>query len=257
MFVVMLGLFLTITMSSSSAMAEPIMTQPVLPPAFPAPTEHRALILSPISAIDPIRNEDLDSISGSLRQAGYNVTYLANTAVTLDVLTNQLNNYDIIIWRTGVYEHRHTTYYYVGQLTSPTTQQSYASDFASKRLDSSNGIIGANVDFFRTHIGQASLSNVKLIVLISTMSDAIASILLNAGTKSVIDFTGLFSLQFGIVDNIAGGIFKFLAQGYGVADSVTSTMMPFQNLILRDPLDSLVLPAVVYMGDTTLTITIT
>ncbi len=240
MFIVIASLVFPTVLSASSVAAQ---------------SQHRALILSPISAYNPWRPVDLTCIQNSLAQAGYNVTYLENTAVTVSLLTTQLNNYDIVVWRSNVYVHNHITYYYVGQLNDPTTQQAYASDFASGWLDDSHGILGASIDFFADHFGQGSLSNVKLVVLIASMSDSIASTFLSAGATSIIDFTGVFSLQFGIADDLTHGIFDFLAQGNSVADSVSNTMHPFQNMILEDPLDILTLPSVAYSGDSTVTIT--
>jgi len=220
-----------------------------------AETQHKALILSPIDELAPMRSYDLMTINDSLTRAGYTVTYVADTAVTLNLITTQLDNYDVFIWRTNVYEHAHTIYYYVGQLDSATTAQSYAPDFASGSLDYSHGILGASIAFFSNHFGHNSLFNVKLVVLVSSMSSSIASIFLNAGAKSVINFTGVFSLQFGVVDYLTGVIIRFLSDGYNVADSVSNTMMPLLNLRLRDPLDSLTVPSVVYTGDYTVTIT--
>jgi hypothetical protein len=213
------------------------------------------LILSPIDELAPMRTYDLLTINGSLTRAGYTVTYVADTAVTLDLITTQLNNYELIIWRTNVYEHTHTIYYYIGQLDSAATAEAYASEFASGSLDYSHGFLGASIDFFSNHFGHNSLSNVKLVVLVSSMSSSIASIFLNAGVESVINFAGVFSLQFGIVDYLTGVILRFLSEGYNVADSVSNTMMPLLNLRLRDPLDSLTVPSVVYTGDYTVTIT--
>jgi hypothetical protein len=182
------------------------------------------------------------------------VTYLENTAVTVNFLTTQLNNYDIVVWRSNVYEHNHITYYYLGQLNNPTTQQSYASDFASGWLDDSHGILGGSISFFYDHFAQGSVSNVKLFVLIASMSDGLASTFLSAGAKSIIVFTGVFSLQFGVADDLTHGIFAYLAQGNSVAASVSKTMLPFYNIILEDPLDDLAIPSVAYSGDSTLTI---
>ena len=254
MFIVIASLIIPTVLNASSVSAQPSLV-PAPPSLASAQTQRSALILSPISAYDPWRPEDLTSILNSLAQAGYNVTYIENTAVTVNLLTTQLNNYDIVIWRSNVYAHNHITYSYVGQLNNPTTQQSYASDFASGWLDDSHGILGASIDFFTNHFSQGTLSNVKLVVLIASMSDSIAQTFLSAGANSIIDFTGVFSLQFGIADNLAHGIFAYLAQGDSVAESVSNTMQPFQNITLEDPLDTLTLPSVAYSGDSTVTIT--
>jgi len=242
-------------LNASYVSAQPSFTPPLTPGLASTESHRGALILSPISSFDPWRPEDLALIRSYLAKAGYTVTYLENTAVTINVLTNQLNNYDIVIWRSQVYEHNHITYYYVGQMNDPTTQRSYASDFASGCLDYSSGILGASVDFFANHFNQVSLSNVKLFVLIASVSDSLSSIFLSAGASSIIEFTGVFSMQFAFADDIATGIFAYLAQGNSVANAVSLTVGPFQNVVLEDPLDSANIPNVVYIGDSTVTIT--
>jgi hypothetical protein len=249
LFIVISVLILPTLLSSNLASAQMLVPGPVL-----ADTQQKALILSSIDELSPMRIYDLNNMMNSLTQAGYAVTYVADGAVTLDLITTQLNGYDVIIWRTNVYEHAHIIYYYVGQLDSATTALSYASDFASGALDNSHGILGASIDFFNEHFSNGSLSSVKVVVLVTSMSSSIANILVDAGVKSVIYFEGVFSLQFGIVDYLTSVVVRFLASGYDVMDSVSVTMAPFLNLTLEDPLDSLSLPLLVYTGDYVLTI---
>ncbi len=173
--------------------------------------------------------------------------------MTLNVLMT-LNNYQVVVWRSNIYAYNHITYFYVGQLNDPTTQLSYASDFASGWLDASRGFVGASVNFFTNHFGQNSLSNVKVMMLIFSDSDSIASIFLSAGAQAIIEFTGAFSQQFATADDLANGIFQYLAQGNDVADSVSNTIQPFQNMVLEDPLDSMNLPSVAYSGNSAITI---
>jgi hypothetical protein len=251
LFIVIAGLILPAILPAS-----PVAAQFQLP-ANPISTQaqRKALILSPVNELVPMRNLDLSNINNSLTLAGYTVTYAADTAVTLNLVTTQLNAYDIIILRTNVYDHFHTTYYYIGQLDSSATALSYASDFATGALDNSHGHLGASISFFYNHFGHGSLSNVRLVVLVTSMASSLASIFVNAGVKSVINFDGVFSLQFGVVDYVTGVVIRFLARGYDVADSVSLTMAPFLNLNLRDPIDYLSVPSLVYTGDYTVTIT--
>jgi len=240
---------------SSSSVSAQLSLVPSPPSLGSAQPQRNALILSPISSFDPWRPEDLARISSYLTQAGYAVTYLENTGVTLNFMTKQLNNYNLIIWRSQVYERNHITYYYIGQYDNAATEQVYASDFKSGALDSSNGIIGASVDFFANHVGQGSLTDVKLMVLIASMSDSLSGIFLSAGVRAIIEFTGVFSMQFGFADDIATGIFAYLTQGNSVENSVLNTVLPFQTMILEDPLDSTNIPNVAYTGNAAVTIT--
>ena len=254
MFIVITSLILPTILNASSVSAQFSLVPG--PPRFASGQSQRnALILSPISSYDPWRPEDLASIENALTQAGYNVTYVENTAVTLNLLTTQLNNYNVVIWRSQVYEHNHIIYYLVGQMNDPTTQQAYASDFSSGWIDDSNGILGASIDFFTNHISQGSLPNVKLMILIASMSDSLASTFLSAGVRSIIEFTGVFSMQFGFADDIVTGIVEYLAQGNSVANSVALVINPYHDIVLEDPLDSPNIPNVAYTGDSTVTIT--
>jgi hypothetical protein len=250
LFIVIASLILpTITSTTTVAAQFQLPANPIS-----AQAEHKALILSPINELAPMRNSDLGSINNSLVRAGYTVTYAPDTAVTLNLLTTQLNSYDVIILRTNVYDHFHVNYYYIGQLDNPATALSYASDFATGTLDNSHGHLGASASFFFEHFPQGSLSNVRLFVVVTSMASALSSILINAGVKSVINFDGVFSLQFGVVDYLTSVVLEFLGRGYDVADSVSLTMAPFLNLNLRDPIDSLSIPSLVYTGDYTVTI---
>lgn len=229
---------------------------PTLSAANPvsAQVQHKALILSSLERFAPMRGEDLMNIKSSLAQAGYTVTYLKDNAVTLNLLTTQLNNYEIIIWRTNVYEQAHNIYWYIGPVNDIATQQAYAPDFNSGWLDSSHGILGASADFFSNHFNQTAFSNVKLLIIISSMSSVIADSFVAAGARSVIDFAGIISLQFNWIDYLTSVIVMYLAQGYDVADAVSATIVPLLTMRLEDSLDSMLVPSVSYLGDYTVTI---
>ena len=219
-----------------------------------AHNRHKALIPSSLEKLVPTRGGDLQNIESPLTNAGYTITYLADNQVTVNLLATQLNDYDVIIWRTNTYDEAHLTYWYVGETTSEATLREYASDFASRSLDNSHGIIGANVDFFQNHFERGALSHVSLVILVASMSSSIADFLLNAGVRSVIEFCGSFSLQFSIVDSITGTLTTYLAEGYNVADSVLNTLNPHLTTQPRDPLDSVQIPAIAFTGDGTTTI---
>jgi hypothetical protein len=216
---------------------------------------HKALILSSLQKLAPIRDADLTGITRPLTAAGYIITYLVDDQVTVRLLTTRLNDYDVIIWRTNVYTREHTTYWYVGETTNQATLQQYSSDFSSKLLDSSHGIIGASAGFFQNHFGWASLSSVKVAILVSSVSSSLAGFLLNGGVRSVVEFCSSISLQFGVVDYLTGTLMRFLSDGYDVADAVSNTVTPYLTMQPRDPLDSVQIPTIAFTGDATVTIT--
>lgn len=189
-----------------------------------------------------------------LASAGYQVTFLKDTAVTLNFLTTQLNNYDLILWRTNVYSWAHITYWYVGEISNTATLQAHASDVAAGLVDNTNGILGVSEGFFRSHFPAGSLSNVKLAILVSSSSFSIAFPLLTAGVKSVIDYYGSFSLTFDMIDYVTRLVVRYLASGTTVKDAVWNTVSRFLSERLGDPLDTSYLPPIWWMGDSTLTI---
>ena len=224
-------------------------------PRSPPESSNRAVIISSLDKFSPMRKADLQSLNNSLTSAGYTVTYLKDGEVTVDLLTTQLNNYQVIIWRTDTYEQNHIVYWYLGQEVNKASTQAYATDFTTNDLDSSHGIIGANVNFFSNHFTPSTLPNVKLMIIISSMSSLLAPYFETAGVKAVIDFAGVIDLQFNWVDYLTAAIVRLLADGYSVADAVYDVIDPMYTMILRDPLDSMQIPNVSYSGDSALTIT--
>lgn len=215
----------------------------------------KALILSSLQKLAPLRNEDLETITRSVVSAGYSVTYLADQQVTVSVITSQLNKYDLVIWRTNTYDFGHIMYWYIGQSVSNAILQQYAPEFALKELDASHGIIGANLDFFQHHIRAGSLNRVKLAILVSSYSSSISNYLIGEGAKSVIEFCGSFSLQFGLVDTVTATLMYHLSSGDDVADAISATVTPYLTMQPTDPLDTVQIPPLAVAGDATVTIT--
>jgi len=218
-----------------------------------AQTQHKALILSPLEAYVPTGYSN--NIKNFLTKSGYQITYLTNTAVTLDFLVNHLNDYDVVIWRTNVYEWAHQLYWYVGEVYNSATAQKYASDFAARRIDNHNGILGMSIDFLSNHFTAGSLRNVKLAILISSVSSTYANIFVSAGVKAVVYCYTYISLSYSYIDFVTGQLMSYLANGQGVGDAVSSTVLPYLTMQAHDPLDSVYFPPFWYLGDATVTIT--
>jgi hypothetical protein len=193
-------------------------------------------------------------ITKPLTAAGYIITYLADDQITAKFLTTSLNNFDVVIWRTNTYVDGHTTYWYLGETASPATLQDYSSDFVSKWLDSSHGIIGANPAFFQSHLGARSLWRVKLAILVSSLSSSLAGFMLTAGARSVVTYSSTFSLQFSLVDALTGTLVRYLSQGYNVGDAVANTIAPYLMMQPRNPLDQIQVPQMTFSGDSAVTI---
>lgn len=219
-----------------------------------AQPQSTAVILSSLEALAPM-GYYATTLKYDLAHAGYQVSYLSNSAVTLDFLTTQLNNYDVIIWRTNTYSFAHTTYWYVGQTANVASEQKYANDFEQGRINWNAGILGISLQFLSAHLGKNSLTNVKLVVLISSDSVLMATYFINAGAKAVISCNGPITLAFGQIDDLTGALFYYLASGNTVYDSVFNTVAPSSKSQPEDPLDSFYSPPFWFTGDGTLKIT--
>lgn len=189
-----------------------------------------------------------------LTRAGYQVTSLSNTAVTIDFLLNQLNSYDVVIWRTQTYNWRHVDYWYVGQTLNSATQGKYGADISKGWINGNAGIVGVSKDFFKNHFSSGLLRNVKLIILLSSNSFSIAGYFSNAGARAVVFCNAPISLSFGLIDDLTGMLLANLASGYSLYSSVYNTVSPFVNAQPKDPLDYTYSPPFWFMGDSTLKI---
>lgn len=223
-----------------------------VPSHVSAQTSGKALIISSLEMYVPLGYSK--EIQRYLASAGYQVTFVKDTAVTVKFLSTELGNYDLIIWRTNIYSWMHLTYWYVGEHSNKATLQAYAADVAARQLDNTNGILGVNEGFFRTHYPAGSLKNVKLFMIVASSSFAIAINLINAGVRSVIDYYGYFSLTLDMIDYTTWLMVRFLAAGNTVRYTVQEVLYWFQGARVRNPLDTKYIPSIWYMGDGALAI---
>lgn len=228
---------------------------PLITPPLQTQSQKKAVILSSLEQVYPLGYYD-KAITYYLTHAGYQVTTLTNTAVTIDFLLTQLNNYNVVIWRTNTYNWKHVEYWYVGEKANSGIETKYASDFAKGWINGNAGIVGVSLSFFSNHFTSHILSNVKLMILISTDSNAFAPFFTTAGAGAVIFCNGPISLGFGLIDDLTNQLTANLASGKTVYYAVFDTVSPYsQNSQPKDPLDSNYAPPFWYVGDGTLTIT--
>jgi len=225
-----------------SAYAAPAQAQP----------QRKAVVISSLNKVIPMGYYS-KLTTYYLKNAGYNVTYLTDNAVTVDFLSNHLNDYDVVIWRTNTFTWAHEEYWYIGEKTNAATEQKYAADFAAGLLNDRTGVIGFSTAFAYNHL--TALRHVKLLVLISSDGNALAPEFITAGVSAVIFCNGAVSLQFGLIDDLTAQLTSYLASGESVLNAVYDTVSPFSNAQPRDPLDSSYPPPFWFVGDSTLTIT--
>jgi len=227
---------------------------PIISPPLRASSLKNAVILSSVDQVFPMGQYAKD-MTYYLTHSGYNVTMLTNTQVTVNFLLTQLNNYSIVVWRTNTYTWKHIEYWYVGQLATPAIETQYASDFAEGFMNGNAGILGVNLNFFSNHLAPGMLSNVKLMIFISTDSDSFAGFFLNAGATTVIFANGAIDLSFGQIDDLCNQVVASLSMGQSVYNAVYGVVSPFiQNANTEDPLDTSYSPPFWYQGDGTLII---
>ena len=215
----------------------------------------QALIISPLDATIPFGSRGA-VLNNMLKNAGYNVTSLADGEVNVDFLLNNLNNYSVIIWRTNTYAQEHVVYWYIGEHVNNDLQQKYAAEFASGLLNAHAGILGMSPEFIPHYYKPGSLSHVRLVIFLSSYGASIAPELLKAGVTSVIFNNGVITLQSGLIDDLTMSIVGNLLVGkQNVEQAVYSTLSPVnQGQQPSDPYDSTYAPPFWYSGDGSLTI---
>lgn len=218
-------------------------------------THGKALILSTLERTAPMGVAK--DIMYYLTKIGYTVTFINDTAVTLNILTTQLNNYDIVIWRTNTYVQLHTTYWLVGDSVNPDTLETYARDFADGLIDSSRGMLGVSMDFFNNHFKPGSLENVKLAIIESSLSVTIARVWIQAGARATVDnygnLPGAGVPDFYMPDYVTKTIVADLANGATVKNAVVRVSSSFIEDLNAG--EWIYLPQFWYLGDGTTKIT--
>lgn len=204
----------------------------------------KVLILSSIEKQYPMQY--LVEITTELKQAGYNVTFVKDGAVTVNFVTTQLDKYDVLIWRTNMYVHGNTTYWYLGEPGNQTTVAAYARAISIGTLDASNGLLGVSANFLNNNYGPKSLANVKLAILISSMSITIAQIFVNAGVKTTIDFYETLNAPLSLFDWVTKSLVDYLTTGNTVKDSIAKTIYNYEYV---SSLDDSYLPPISFLGD--------
>ena len=251
-FAALLVVLVTLPIASIS----PVFASPSasIAPPLHSQSQKKAVILSSLEQVYPMGQYNAE-ITYYLQHAGYQVTTLTNTQVTVDLLLTQLNNYSIVIWRTNTYTWKHVEYWYVGELASSGIETKYANDFAQGWMNGNAGIVGVSLSFFSNHYTSGMLTNVKLMMLISSDSEAFANFFVTAGAAAVIICNGPVSLGFGQIDDLTNQVTASLAMGQTIYNAVYGAVSPFvQNSNPEDNLDSSYTPPFWYVGDGTLTI---
>jgi len=209
----------------------------------------QALILSSLNETEPMGQYGKDAI-WYLTHAGYNVTYLTDSQVTVDLLLNRINNYNVVIWRTDSYTWKHVTYWWVGEKVNDGVQDEYPADFAQGWLNANTGIVGASSEFFTNHFGPKTLTGIALLMFLSSDGDAVAPTFVTAGASSIIYCNGSISLEFGLIDDLTVQMIAYLTQGESVYSAVYDTVSPFnQGQQPKDPLDNTYAPPFWYIGN--------
>ena len=219
-----------------------------LPPRYTIP-KGQALILSSLNETEPMGQYGKDAV-WYLTYAGYNVTYLNDGQVTVDLLLNQIKNYNVVIWRTNSFTWKHVTYWWVGEKVNDGVQDEYPADFAQGLLNANTGIVGVSSEFFTNHFGPKTLTGVSLLMFLSSDGEAVAPVFVTAGVSSVIYCNGSISLEFGLIDDLTIQMIAYLTQGESVYSAVYDTVSPFnQGEQPKDPLDNTYAPPFWYIGD--------
>lgn len=216
-----------------------------LPPPRSMPTapiaQPRALILSSTQSQYPMQY--LNEVTTELRDAGYNTTFLSGSAITVNLITTQLDQYDIVIWRTDTYLWGNTTYWYLGQQGN---QKTYAGTIGIGTIDIRNGMLAVSADFFSTYLRPNSLTHIKLAILASSMSITIAQALIAAGVKTTIDFYQDLEAPPSLFDWVTWSLIGYLTTGTTVSQAIYKTIYYFEYV---GSLEDTYLPPISFLGN--------
>jgi DNA-dependent RNA polymerase auxiliary subunit epsilon len=204
----------------------------------------KVLILSSVESQYPMQY--MVNVTADLKQAGYNVTFVKGTAITVGLITTQLDKYDIVIWRTDMYVHGNTTYWYLGEQANQTTLEAYSAAISIRTIDVSNGMLAVSASFLSSNYGPKSLANVKLAILISSMSITIAQIFISAGVKTTIDFYQTLNAPLNLFDWVTKSLVAYLTTGNDVRDSIAKTIFNYEYV---SSLDDSYLPPISFLGN--------
>jgi hypothetical protein len=184
-----------------------------------------------------------DRVTTELKDAGYNVTFLSSNTVSLNLFTaTQLDQYDIIIWRTDSYILGNTTYWYLGLQNNET----YSGAVGIRTIAVSNGMLAVDADFFSNNFAPNSLTHVKLAILMSSMSITIAQSLIAAGVKTTIDLYQSLAAPASLLDWVTWSLVGYLTTGNDVRDSIYKTIYNYEYVGSQD--DSY-LPPLQFLGN--------
>jgi hypothetical protein len=186
----------------------------------------------------------VDKVTLGLKEAGYNVTFLSSNTISLSLFTTtQLDQYDIIIWRTNTYVLGNTTYWYLGSQYN----ESYAGAIGVRTIAVSNGMLAVNQNFF--NFSPNSLAHVKLAILMSSMSITIAQALIAAGVKTTIDLYQTIDWTVAppsLLDWVTWSLVSFLTTGNDVKDSIYKTIYNYEY---AGSIEDSSLPPISFLGN--------
>ena len=209
----------------------------------------RALILSSTQSQSPMLY--VDRVTSELKNAGYNVTFLTSNTIGLNLFTaTQLDQYDIVIWRTDTYILGNTTYWYLGDQYN----ESYAGTIGVRAIAVSNGMLAVSEKFFSNNFPPNSLTHIKLAILMSSMSITIAQTLIAAGVKTTIDLYQTIDWTIAppsLLDWVTWSLVGYLTTGNDVSDSIYKTIYNYEY---AGSLDDATLPPISFLGNGTLQI---
>lgn len=214
----------------------------------------QALIISSLNATSPMGYYKEDLVY-YLERIGYNITYVADGAVTVDFILHDLGNFSVVIWRTSIFDWAHTTYWFIGEKNNDGIEEEYPAEFAAGNLNDRPGIVGADAAFFAAQFQPNTLAGVKVLILEASDGNSIAPDFLTAGVTSVIFCNGDITLGFGLIDDLTVSIICHLTQGMDVYNAVYNTVSPYnQYQQPEDNLDTGYPPPYWFIGNSTLTL---
>jgi hypothetical protein len=191
----------------------------------------------------------VDQMTAELKHAGYDITFLNGSSITVSFFTTQLNKYDVLIWRTDSFALGNTTYWYLG---NQNNQTNYEGAIGIGSVAVTNGMVAVSEEFFSNTYASNALAHIKLAILISSMSITIAQSLIEAGVTTTIDFYQTLDAPPSLFDWVTQSLVGYLTTGSAVRDAIYKTIYNYEY---AGSLDDTYLPPISFLGNGNLQIT--
>jgi hypothetical protein len=180
----------------------------------------RAVFLSPLEQWEP--TYDMDQYVSVLQNAGYHVDVMLNSAVSIAFLRTGLAKYDLIILRTDSFYYEGLNFYCAGDKVTTSTRSAFANEISAHEIRVA-ACLGFSMIFVQQSYPAGSLHG--LVYVPGSVTTDLAGPFLAAGASVFIGYDVDMSPGWGRLDLLSIKMLGYLAQGYGVSDTLIELLI--------------------------------